>query len=245
MANMTAGSVSRAVRAANFAAVCVTTAALGHALMSARPLSWWALTAALAMTGSVAWWLAGRERGAFVVTGSTVVAQLGLHSLFGLAQSCPGGTAAGGAPEGQWSAQLLMNGIPGTSGMTGMTGMAVLPAGPAAHVGHMAAAHGDVTGMPLAHSGHGTLGMFLAHTLAALVCGLWLWRGEAAAFQLARSVAAVLFAPLLLVLTTLGWTGLKRSAGSLAGAGHVLRLRGVFLQYVVSRRGPPRHSVSC
>ncbi|KPC66592.1 hypothetical protein [Streptomyces chattanoogensis] len=219
---MTAGSVSRAVRAAIFAVVCVTTAALGHALMSAQPLPWWALVAALGTTGSVAWRSAGRERGGLVVTGATVVAQLGLHSLFGLAQSRPS-----------------------MPGMNGMAGMADMPAGSAVPVGRMAALHGDTSQLPLMPSGHGALGMFLAHTLAAVVCGLWLWRGEAAAFRLARSVAAVLFAPLLLVLTTLDRTDLKPSARPVAAAGHVVRLSGAFLHHVLSRRGPPRLSLCC
>lgn len=222
MSNMTAGSVSRAVRAAIFAVVCVTTAALGHALMSAQPLPWWALVAALGTTGSVAWRSAGRERGGLVVTGATVVAQLGLHSLFGLAQSRPS-----------------------MPGMNGMAGMADMPAGSAVPVGRMAALHGDTSQLPLMPSGHGALGMFLAHTLAAVVCGLWLWRGEAAAFRLARSVAAVLFAPLLLVLTTLDRTDLKPSARPVAAAGHVVRLSGAFLHHVLSRRGPPRLSLCC
>lgn len=233
MCNMTTGSVSRAVRAAIFAAVCVTTAATGHALMSAQPLPWWVLVAALGTTGSVAWWLAGRERGGCVVTGSTVLAQLGLHSLFGLAQSCRGGA---GAP-------VATGGMPGLRETAGMAGMADMPAGSAAHMEHLAAVHGDMNQMQLMHSGHSPLGMFLAHTLAALVCGLWLWRGEAAAFRLARSAAAVLFAPLLLILTTLGCPGLKPSARPMTVVGHVLRLGGVLLQYVVSRRGPPKLSV--
>ncbi|MBL1093381.1 hypothetical protein JK360_29305 [Streptomyces sp. 9-7] len=215
---MTAGSVSRAVRAAIFAAVCVTTAALGHALMSAQPLPWWALVAALGTTGSAAWWLAGRERGGFAVTGSTVVAQLALHTLFGLAQSCQASDLAG---------------------------MPDMPAISAASMSDMGAMHHDMSQMQMMHPGHGTLGMFLAHALAALLCGLWMWRGEAAAFRLARSAAAALFAPLLLVLATLGWTGLKPPARPVAGAGHVLRLHGLLLQHVLSRRGPPSRSFSC
>ncbi|MGW2634708.1 hypothetical protein ACWC2K_36085 [Streptomyces chattanoogensis] len=230
---MTAGSVSRAVRAAIFAVVCVTTAALGHALMSAQPLPWWALVAALGTTGSVAWRSAGRERGGLAVTGATVVAQLGLHSLFGLAQSRPG--------------------MPGMSGMTGMADMPATSATSAVHMGQMAALHADLSQLqlmpslmpPLMRSGHGALGMFLAHTLAAVACGLWLWRGEAAAFRLARSVAAVLFAPLLLVLTTLDRADLKPPARPVAAAGHVVRLSGAFLHHVLSRRGPPRPSFCC
>ncbi|QHC26279.1 PE-PGRS family protein [Streptomyces sp. GS7] len=282
---MTAGSVSRAVRAAIFAVVCVTTAALGHALMSARPLPWSTLVAALGITGWAAWWLTGRERGVLVVTGSTVVAQLGLHSLFSLAQACRAGTTAeivserlwsvralggasggGPAPESQAPAARMlhqaglgpgathaspptpMDGMPGMSGTAGMDGM---PSTSAAHVdymGHLATTmHGDMSTsqMQSMHSGHGALGMFLAHALAALVCGLWMWRGEAAAFRLARSMAAVLFAPLLHVLTTLGWIGRKPPARPVAAAGHVVRLRGVLLQYAVSRRGPPGHAIRC
>ncbi|WP_030802099.1 hypothetical protein [Streptomyces sp. NRRL S-337] len=236
---MTAGPVSRAVRAAIFAAVCVTIATLGHALMSAQPLPWWAAVAALGITGSAAWWLAGRERGGFVVTGSTVIAQLGLHSLFGLAQSCQTGLdleaahAPPPAPSG------------GMPQMSGLVGIADLPATSAAHMGDMSAMHRGMSQMQVMHSGHGTLGMFLAHALAALLCGLWMWRGEAAAFRLARSVAAALFAPLLLVLTALGRTGLKPTPRPVAGAGHVLHLHGVLLHYALSRRGPPRHLFSC
>ena len=107
MSAMTTGPVSRAARAAVFAAVCVTTAALGHALMSAQPLPWWAPAAAFCATGTAAWWLAGRERGAITVTGSTVVAQLGLHSLFGLAQVSTGTSAGDGPPARQWAARML------------------------------------------------------------------------------------------------------------------------------------------
>lgn len=209
MSDMTAGSVSRAVRAAIFVVVCVTTAALGHAWMSAQPLPWWALAAACGATASVAWWLAGRERGGFVITGSTVLAQLCLHSVFDLAQPHPGGPL---------SVSTLTVGMPGMTGMPGMAGMRQLSP---------------------ALSPHGTPGMFLAHALAALVCGVWLWRGEAAVFRLAGSAAAVLFAPLLLVLTTLDRTALEPSVSPAAGAGHVVRLRGVLLHHVLSRRGPP------
>ncbi|WP_128508652.1 hypothetical protein [Streptomyces inhibens] len=230
---MTAGSVSRAVRAAIFAAVCVTTAALGHAFMSVQPLPWWALVAAFGAAGTMAWRLAGQERGGLVVTGSTVMAQLGLHSLFGLAQSCPGSSVSAPTP------------MDGTPEMSGMAGMAAVPVGSAAHLGQMAVVHGDMSELHLAHSGPGTPGMTLAHALAALMCGLWLWRGEAAAFRLARTVAAVLFAPLLLVLTTQRWAGLMPSARPVTGAGHVVRPGGVRLHHVLSRRGPPTHLVCC
>lgn len=214
MSAMTTGPVSRAARAAVFAAVCVTTAALGHALMSARPLPWWAWGTAWGVTGAAAWWLAARARGAAVVIGSTVVAQLGLHWLFGLAQA---------------SAPKAMNGVHGMAGM------------PAASGGM----GGGTDRMQILHSGHGPLAMFLAHAVAALVCGLWLWRGETAACRLARSVAAALFAPLLLVLATLGRTGPELPTRPVDRGGRAVRLRGVLLEYAVSRRGPPGPSFCC
>ncbi|MFI0790227.1 hypothetical protein ACH4Q6_32075 [Streptomyces lydicus] len=239
MTNMTSGSVSRAVRAAIFAVVCVTTAALGHALMSARPLPWWVLVAALGATGSAAWWSAGRARGGFVVTGSSVLAQLALHSLFGQVQSCRAGLCPGSA---QASSAMPMGGM---AGMSRLTDLAGVPATSAVHAGALGAPRGDLSQAQMLHAGHGTLGMFLAHALAASVCGVWMWRGEAAVCGLARNVAAEWCAPFLLALTALGWTGLEPTARPLLGAAHVPCLRGVFLHHVPFRRGPPLPSFCC
>ena len=83
---MTIGLASRAVRAAFFAAVCVLTATLGHLWASGMSPSWFVLGSAFVGIASAAWWVAGRERGAVMVTGSTIMTQLGLHSLFDLLQ---------------------------------------------------------------------------------------------------------------------------------------------------------------
>ncbi|MFH8568707.1 hypothetical protein [Streptomyces sp. NPDC017993] len=270
---MTTGPAARAARAAIFAVVCVATAALGHALMSAAPLPWWALAAAFCGTSGAAWWLTGRERGPLVIIGSTVLAQLGLHSLFSLAQASSGGPASSGGQAGHassaagWTAQFLC-GTPGAApthasqeavirllhhaglgsgnadvplptssgGMSGMDHMARM--GHMAHGEHMAAMSGAMDHMPMSHAGHSSMGMSLAHALAAVLCGLWLWRGEAAGFRLGRSLAASLFTPLLLVLTTLRWAGRTPSAAPVA-CPTVVRLRGVLFQHVLSRRGPP------
>ncbi|MFJ9417875.1 hypothetical protein ACIRPT_27520 [Streptomyces sp. NPDC101227] len=214
---MTTGSAARAPRAAAFAAVCVTTTALGHALMAGR-VPWWALGAAFLGTSAAAYCLTGRERGALVVMGATVAAQLGLHSLFGLAQATTSASLTASAPGTPAVAPM----VPSTP-MDAMAGMDMSPMG---HTGQMSGA------------GQGAPGMFLAHLLAALVCGLWLWRGEAAVFRLARSLAGLLFAPLLLALATQGRAGLRLPARPLADA-PVLRLRAELLHDIVSRRGPP------
>ena len=82
----------------------------------------------------------------------------------------------------------------------------------------------------------------LAHALAALVCGLWLWFGEAAAaFRLGRTLAAAVFVPLRLVLRLLGADALPLPVRRLpARPGAARALRAALLHYVVARRGPPQ-----
>ncbi|KUO17287.1 hypothetical protein [Streptomyces dysideae] len=249
---MTSEPVSRAARAAIFAAVCVLTAALGHALASGAPLPWLSLGSAFAGTASVAWWIAGRERGAVVVTGSAVVTQLGLHSLFGLLRPAP---APAPALTGAEHAELMrhmsheqlaehMAGMEsGSTGMgsTGMgsTGMGSTGMG-STGMGSTGMGSMDMSavGMMLP-GGHSSALMFAAHSLAALVCGLWLWRGEAAAFRLARSLAAVLFVPLWRALRITGAPAGPPPPSRPVPAGPARVLRAALLQHVVSRRGPP------
>lgn len=222
-----------------FAAVCVLMAALGHSWASGAAVPWWSLCAAFSGTASVAWWLAGRERGIAVVTGSTVAAQLGLHALFGLAQ-----------PPGRGTAGLMPHDMAGMH--HGSTAMAAVM-----RVGHTHMKMGmDMTGsaghhtaasdpMGMSAGGHDSTTMFLAHLLAAVVCGLWLWRGEAVAFRLGRAMSALLAAPLRRV-----WRVLRTPVPTARDEGRprprrtaddapAHALRGVLLHYVLSRRGPP------
>lgn len=64
--------------------------------------------------------------------------------------------------------------------------------------GGMTVGHQAMDAMPMTSAAMGgwSTGMASAHALAAVLSGLWLWRGEAAAFQLARSLALFVFAPL-------------------------------------------------
>ncbi|WP_432012794.1 hypothetical protein [Streptomyces cucumeris] len=241
---MEAGRGLRALRATVFAAVCVLLAALGHAVMSGTGVPWWAVTAAVLVTGAAAWAVAGRERGPLLVTAATVGAQSALHLGFTFAQKVTAGTAAGAA------------GAPG----------AVAGSGHVHHTGHLAHAsahaHAAVDTMAMhaapthsmtshaamghdamSHSamGHGALGMWSAHVLVALLCGMWLSGGEQAAFRLFRLVrtrAVRLFAPLLALL--LGGApppGPVRPRAAREGTAQ--RLRRLLLVHVIATRGPP------
>ncbi|WP_455356332.1 hypothetical protein [Streptomyces sp. SYSU K217416] len=90
-------------------------------------------------------------------------------------------------------------------------------------------------------TGHTTAGMLGAHLLAALVCALWLARGEAAAFRLARTLGTLAFAPLRLLLS---YARLRARVPAAprpvrAQARTPRRIHGVLLAHALSRRGPP------
>ncbi|GGO92496.1 hypothetical protein [Wenjunlia tyrosinilytica] len=217
--------VPRTARAAVFAAVCVALAALGHAVMSGRPLPWWSLAAGWCATLGAAWALAGRRCGPAGIVGATLVTQYGLHSLFRQAS----GQGMSDRPRALDPVVILtrpheasaVHELHGTS------------------VHEMAAQSMAAHGMPMAHSGSGS-GMVLAHLLAAVLCGLWLWRGETAAFRLCQALLAVVFAPVLLLL--------RRVEGAKPPQRRPVprrpfRARGVLLAHAVSLRGPPASPV--
>ncbi|MFJ4694824.1 hypothetical protein [Streptomyces sp. NPDC088766] len=229
----------RALSAAVFAAVCVLTSALGHALMSGDLLPRWALGAAFTGTASAGWWLTRRERGPVTVVAVTTAAQGLLHVLFDLAHGVAHGPAR--AVE--------------TASATG-TGHAMMfsPSGMAMHMDHsgagMTMAHGATAGgshgLPtLSAAGlQGPAAMFLAHLLAAVVCGVWLWRGETAVHRLGRALAVVLFAPLRRVRGLLGRPvpDLRTRAGRPSPEdAPALPTAFAVLRHAVVRRGPPHH----
>ncbi|MGW2812284.1 hypothetical protein [Streptomyces sp. NPDC001415] len=162
------------------------------------------LLAAFVATCVVAWCAAGRQRGVAAIAGGQVAAQGALHVLFAKTQPMAGMPGMAHASEpmpmpmpmpmptmtcGMRYAHLMpdppdshamhdMHDMPGMAGMAGMDSMAGA-AGQAHAMAVDAAAH-TMSG-----------GMLAAHLLAALICGIWLWRGEAAAFRLARAVGAL------------------------------------------------------
>lgn len=236
------GQVPRALRAGVFAAVCVLLAALGHAVMSGTTVPWWAIAVALTTTGGCAWFLAGRERGPLLITLATVGAQTGLHSFFTVAQSVAdraagaatvGSTAVGSTGMGGGSATASASDVV-CGGFTASTSMSTSMPMPMDHgMGGMSMP------MPMSmHAGHGALGMWSAHVLVALICGIWLSGGEQAAFRLGRTIAARLRGPLVLLFCDVPArprpprvrAGFERAAQ---------RLRQLLYAHVLATRGPP------
>lgn len=215
---MSSGPGFRLARSAVFAAVCVVTSALGHAMMSGSSMPAWAVGYAFAGVTAGAWWLTGRERGAVMVTGSTVVTQLVLHVVFMFSQMVHGTGLPATAPT-------AMAGMPGMNPAS--YGGTVVGAGAQAHAGMGMGSHEWSTGM------------LLAHTLAALVCGLWLWRGEAAVYLLGRALATFLVAPLRLALLVFAATRPRSAPRTGAVATPTTQFGHWALRHSVIRRGPP------
>ncbi|MFJ8490462.1 hypothetical protein ACIRBZ_19205 [Streptomyces sp. NPDC094038] len=226
----------RPLRAGVFAAVCVVTTALGHALMSGDLLPWWALGAAFTGTATAAWWLTARERGALTVIGVTTAVQALLHLWFDLAHMLvrmPSGASGRAAVSGMDHAVAFSG-----SGMVmhmGHADMVMAPTGTAETASALSA--GSVL------MRQGSAGMFLAHLLAAVVCGLWLWRGETAVHRLARALAVTLLAPLRRVRRMLaGRVPVRRARVGRpdVAAEQAPSVTFAVLRHTVIRRGPPR-----
>ncbi|MFD9123311.1 hypothetical protein [Kitasatospora sp. NPDC059571] len=255
---MGTGRAARTGRAAVFAAACVVLAAIGHVLMSGEPVPGWALAAAFAGVGGLAWPAAGRERGPLLVAGLTVGVQAALHAVFSFGQAASAAPAPGEFAT-RWAQLLLCGSGPLTEaqavqlveaagldpGSPPGGGPAVLPPDlpdtsamadlPRTVMPGTALPH-DALAMTAHQHGGGMLGMLAAHLLAAVLLGLWLAAGERAVHGLARTVAARLFAPVLLVLGVAGPTQPPRRR----------RLRSVrrrprrwLLVRALTTRGPP------
>ncbi|MFE4644960.1 hypothetical protein [Streptomyces sp. NPDC056730] len=241
-----AGSPIRALRAAAFAAVCVTLAAVGHSFTSGHEIPLGVLWTAFGVTTGVAWLAGGRRRGFRSIGAGLLTVQGGLHLIF--AGALPfGGSGAGSAghtPHG--TATTPGTGMGSGTGSTG-TGMDMgVGTGTGTGTG-LTMGEGPGTGVlpidtAVPFGLDGPVGMVAAHLLAAAVCALWLARGEAALFRLATALGALAFSPLRLLLTTARPPVAPRSAGAVraaADAPSAHRFRGVVLAHTLSRRGPP------
>ncbi|MGW1892233.1 hypothetical protein ACWCP6_18525 [Streptomyces sp. NPDC002004] len=189
---MTVPGWCRVLRAGVFAAACVLLAALAHATMSGTPVPWWAMAAGATGTGMAGWLLAGRERGRTLIVAAVTAAQAVLHETFSLAQTLMPASPPDPTTMSHAAGSTGTN-VVGTGSMTSMD------MGSTAHTVHGMVGLGhmrDMVGM----SGAASAGMFAAHLLAAILCGLWLAYGERAVFRVLRAAAAWLAAPLRLLL---------------------------------------------
>ncbi len=82
-----------------------------------------------------------------------------------------------------------------------------------------------------------SLGMLATHLGAALLCALWLHRGEAAALRLARALRTLLSGAFRLSTAPPAVPGPSR--GRLYGGSGTPLASGAVLRYAVVRRGPP------
>ncbi|MFF6785082.1 hypothetical protein [Streptomyces sp. NPDC012510] len=242
---MTAGWGSRAVRAAMFAAVCVLLAALGHVMMSGSQVPWWAMATGAVATGAVGWCLAGRERGLPLITSVVVAAQTALHWGFELAPS-PGGTVPPSRTGPMGSGHMTHAVHPGAAGHmdhvdhvshldhTGSLLDALDRTGPLLD-GPYASSSSLLSGLVSLYAS--SSGMFAAHLLAALLCGLWLAYGERAVFRMLRAVAGWLAAPLRLSLALPATPERPRPRVRRGRTGRSPRR--LLLVHAITSRGPP------
>ncbi|POX38045.1 hypothetical protein C3486_24985 [Streptomyces sp. Ru73] len=109
------------------------------------------------------------------------------------------------------------------------------------HAMHHDMSHSMRHGMPhgMAHdmAGMSSTGMFAAHLLAAVLCGLWLAYGERAAFRILRTLAGWFAAPLRLLLVLP--VPPRRPRIRARRARTVRAPRRLLLVHVLTTRGPP------
>ncbi|MFJ2471824.1 hypothetical protein ACIOWI_02340 [Streptomyces sp. NPDC087659] len=208
---------------------------MGHSFTSGHDLPPTAVLGALALTAAGGWLAGTRRRGALPIGAGLLGVQGALHLLF--ARSEPHRTGGSpthhhmGAGSGTSAAAVSADGA-------GAADAALAGAASAHPAGTPADPLADVAAQ-LTQLATGPAGMLAAHVLAAAVCALWLARGEAAFFRLARTVGTVCaapFTPLRLLLAVVRVPEPPRPARP----GHrTRRLHGVVLTHSLSRRGPP------
>jgi hypothetical protein len=219
----------RAVRAALFAAVCVTLSSTSHVLMAHRPLPVPVVAAALAAVFAVAYALGGRgERGFWAIAGALVPTELAVDTVFTSGQqSCYG--PAGGPVTGSW--RSLHEAVVCHGGQVGGR-LPGVTAGAATQ--HVTAQVTQATTSALPWL------LLAAHVAVGLLASWWLRRGEVALHRVLRAVAASAFRPLRLAAAAAraGLGGPARVRQDTARPAATALAAGPLLHSVV-RRGPP------
>ncbi|MEU9704868.1 hypothetical protein [Streptomyces sp. NPDC047981] len=214
--------------------------------MSAHEIPAGSLSVAFVVTGLLAWCAGGRRRGAAAIAGGLAAVQTALHLIFSAGQSHGGGTAGHTAMDhaaGLGDTATRPDPAMAHTAMDPATGSVMeMTTGSAMETTTGSAMETTVASVVetavAAVGSQSSLGMLAAHLLAALFCGLWLARGEAALFALARTVAALAFTPLRLLLAVVRVPELPRSVRPRPRTPR--RPHGVVLAHSLSRRGPPR-----
>lgn len=222
----------RALRAAVFAALCVTLASTSHVLMAKAPLPLPAVAGAFAAVFGLAYLVTARpECGFWALAGLMVPMELALDTLLTTGQqACYG--PAGGPVTGSWRSfneAVLCHGHVG-------------PEHAATFASSVAAVPGGAQGTAAVASAGALPWLLLAvHVVAGLLASFWLRRGEAALGRLVRAAVLAAFRPLLLAVAAVrgalaaGPRRTPRAArGTVPG-----RPAGHRLHHAVVRRGPP------
>ncbi|QKV95497.1 hypothetical protein HUT19_30290 [Streptomyces sp. NA02950] len=221
------GPQLRTVRAALFTALCVTLSSASHVLLSHTPLPLTSVVLLSVAVFTIAYALAGRERGFWSIAALLVPLELAADTVFTTGQdTCygPSGGPVAGSLRSMGVTVLCGGGDVGT---------------PLAGVTHPGG------GTPLAAAvGSATPWLLLtAHIAVGLIASAWLRRGEAAVGRLLLSVAGFAFRPLLLAAAAV--TSAPRP---LRPAPRVVRPARPapalpLLVHSVVRRGPPRSAL--
>ncbi|MGK5628986.1 hypothetical protein [Streptomyces sp. URMC 123] len=214
----------RTLRAAVFAALCVTLSACSHVLLSGMPLP---LTTVAALAGAVflvAYAGAGRERGLGSIAALLIPLELAADTVFTTGQHACYGHAGGPVtgPLRSFGVHLVCGG-----------GSVGTPLARMAAPGADGAAPGAAgTALPWL--------LLIVHTAVGLAAAWWLRRGEAALGRLVRAAAAATFRPLLLAVAAVVAVAdpARRPTGPVRRA-PLVRAQPM-LAHSVGRRGPPR-----
>ncbi|MFC4030370.1 hypothetical protein ACFO3J_02660 [Streptomyces polygonati] len=172
----------RAVRAALFAALCVTLSSTSHVLMAHAPLPLPVVAGAFVAVFALAYLLSARERGFWAIAGLMVPVELAVDTLFTSGQqACYG--PSGGPVTGSWRTlheAVVCHGGQVGGGLSGVTG-------------GRAAQQMPSTALPWL--------LLAVHISVGLLASWWLRRGEAALHRVARSMATAAFRPLLFAVS--------------------------------------------
>lgn len=218
----------RALRAALFAALCVTLSSTSHVLMAKAPLPLPAVAGAFAAVFALAYLVTARpECGFWTLAGLMVPLELAVDTLLTSGQqACYG--PSGGPVTGSWRSfneAFLCHG--GHVGPSAATPLAAVPGGAEA------AARMPSSALPWL--------LLAVHVSVGLLAAWWLRRGEAALHRVLRTVGVAAFRPLLFAVAAVrgALTAAPRRVRPAARSSAAGAATARWLQHAVVRRGPP------